>query len=94
MEKDALKVSDRFTDELPSHAALRVLLHSSKLILKKKTFREKDLRQIPELEKFKDINRFFIVRLMKILLSNDRLKFRLISVIVPVLLKEIEKEKS
>lgn len=93
MEDDIPQVSDRFTDELPSHAALRVLLHSSKLVIEENTYGERGLQLIPELEKFKGFNRWLTVSLIKILLSNGRLKFKLISIIVPVLLRELEKEK-
>lgn len=93
MEEDIPKISDKFTDELPTHAALRVLLHSSKLILKNNIYGDPGLQKIPNPERFKDLTRWLTVSLIRILLSNDRLKFKLMSVIIPVLLSELEKEK-
>lgn len=93
LEENMPQVSDRFTDELPTQAALRVLLHSSRLMLKKNRFGDQGLNQLPNPEKIKGINRWLTVSIIRILLSNGRLKYKLISVIVPVLLKELEKEK-
>ena len=93
MEEDELEISDRFTDELPSEEELRVLLHSSRLVLQGGWFGKRGLERIPNLDQFKEINRLFIVRIMRILLSNRRLKFRLLFIMTSVLLRELEKEK-